>query len=190
MTRGPKPVLTSSGGGASGSVIEVGYSPVDIAQAASVGVAELAGAGGSTAGGGGPNTSGSRFYVTKAATCTGVRFFWRPNTSRTVRCSLWDNTAGTRLKQIDIAVVNQGIYSGTFASSQALTPGKLYAVSFYDLAGVDYSYINGIQSYVMPQYGGPHLIWNSWTAWSSSDVFPASSASTEKYPVEPIFTVP
>ena len=137
-------------------------------------------------------TSGTTFYLTQAGTCLGGQFYWAPNTTRTVRVSLWDFHTRTRLAFIDVSVSGTGTYSGTFASSVALNAYQTYTVSFFEMSGTDYSYFNSntssspVMGPLAPRPGGPGFEWGTWANWSGSDVFPASVAGTERYPVGPV----
>lgn len=159
---------------------------------------------------GGPVTSGSRFEMIAPASILGVRFYWASSgVARVVKASLWGPDT-TRLASVNLSVPNvSGEYEVLFAtpytlgSPGSLGPALLYkplAVTIYEAS--DYTLFNtnigsspGTGSAtptghpLFPFVGGNGIVWLGFNAWTGSDAYPATNAGTERYPVEPIFTV-
>lgn len=150
---------------------------------------------------------GSAFFFTSAATVTGAQFYWGDATSKTIRVKLWDNS-GNQLKSVDVAVNGAGWYTATFASSYSASPWIGYVVSHWETSGalswkfnmrgsagsplaVNFDTWNGTNSGTPPCYqAGAHFYWLAWNLWSTGDVIPTTGAGSEKYAIEPVFTVP
>jgi len=171
---------------------------VDMAQAAKTsGESTLCTLGNGTGNAAGQN-AGVKFVMTTDATCTGIRFYWNPNTSRTVRCNIWKVSNTTSQGSVDVSTSGSGTYTGTFSSPISLSKGVTYIASCWDTSGNDYTFVTGplvypnsTNSQTPGLCGGEYMIWVAWDNWSaSSNAFPSSNANTERYPVEPVFTVP
>jgi hypothetical protein len=145
--------------------------------------------------GGGSTTTGIWFYTLTSAHITGANFWWYPGTSRTVKCTLWDVHAGTATVTGTVSTTGVGSFTCSL-SSTALTSGKLYALTMWDTSGSDYSKFTFhtadpfSHEIPMPQRGGDYIMYNTWGAYASLDAFPDSPASNERYPIEPILTIP
>lgn len=78
-------------------------------------------------------TSGSVLIVTgNALVLTGLAFWWSGVGSRVIRLSLWNGATDTRITYVDVPVSTAGLYTGTFAVSQTLTPYTEYRISKWD----------------------------------------------------------
>jgi len=158
---------------------DVTFSPVGAIQNMDI----LASRGGTA---GGAQTNASEFYVTKSGlSAVGIKFYWLPATSRTIKCSLWQTSSTTRLANATTSTTGTGTYTCSFGA-QSLTAFQRYRVSFWDQSNTDYSYMTGPTVPAMPTLGGPYLMWNSWGNYSGTDTFPNSNAVSERYPVEPV----
>lgn len=138
-------------------------------------------------------TTGCKFSVTSAATVTGVRFYWAGATARTIKCCLRDvDAGGTILKTVDVSVNGAGIYTGTFASSQAITikgNGALYSVTIWEKSATEYSRwsTKPTTTPTLPFFVGVRLLWSNFSAWVAGDANPNNTSATEHYAVEPVF---
>lgn len=155
---------------------------------------------------------GTQFYFTTAATITGANFYWGDATSKTVRVKLWAADGGTLLKTVDVAVNGVGWYTATFASSYSAPAWTSYVISHWETSGalswkwnmrgvttnagppnnMDPFGWNGTQGNAPPApwQAGAHFFWQSWALWATGDVIPVTNAGTERYAIEPVFTVP
>jgi hypothetical protein len=137
-------------------------------------------------------TDGARFYVTiEGSKVAGANFWWFPATSRTIRCSLWDVDSSARLAMVDVPTTGTGAYTCTFPTAVTVAPYHRYDVTMRSLT-TDYSYFNtsSIPEVVptFPQFQ-LNFVWVSWAVYNNNDAAPNATATTEKHPIEPIFTV-
>ncbi len=144
-------------------------------------------------------TSGTQFVIyNKTATITGARFFWGAYAT-TVRVKLWATGNGTALKSIDVVTTNTpGWYTATFTTPQTSTPWQPYYISFWDTALSQYTIFNMFGSGDLwsgtnapnPILTGPYFAWMNWASWANGDAQPTGTATSERYPIEPVFTIP
>lgn len=147
--------------------------------------------------GAGSFTIGNRFFLTQAATITGVRFYWTSGGGAfTVKAVIWDNS-GTSQANCTVSVNASGVYTCTFVGSvsyPASELGKFWTVSFWENSGTKYSYTTASNFANLPTKPFPlgRYVWMVNDAeYASGDAYPTSTESgTNVYPVEPIFTVP
>lgn len=150
-------------------------------------------------------THGSRFFFLTAATITGARFYWGDAAAKTIRVKLW--VGGLQQKTVDVAVSGAGWYTATFASSYAAAAFTAVTVSYWETGGTlswKFNMRSTLGGIMYDAYGwngtnggapytiraGANFYWQSWALWASGDVFPNTEAGTERYPIEPIFSVP
>lgn len=156
-------------------------------QADRVQIAGLASAAGTTLTAGNYTTA-TRFFVDRAATLTGVRFWWPGGASRTIKVSLWD-AAGVRLASTTVAVNAAGLYVATFAA--ALTAGVIYRVSLWDNSGVSYLKTTSAAANVLVPArifaAGGGLYYEAITYFGAGDTFPNGTGS-EAYLMDPLVT--
>lgn len=79
-------------------------------------------------------TAGAAFTIDASVTILGLRFMYPGPTplANTIRCSVWDLTAGTRLGFIDVHTSDKNIYIGNFANPIVLTDiTHQYSISTY-----------------------------------------------------------
>lgn len=146
----------------------------------------------------GNQTSGCSFVVRPGVqlNLTGIRFYWAGTANETVRCKLWQNSLGL-MKTVDVVTAGDGIYTGTFSSPQVFGGGHSpfedrYVVSVWDVAGGKYTKSvttnYAIFCPAVPFFGGRRITWLSHKLWSAGDTGPASTATSEIYLVEPVFS--
>lgn len=84
-------------------------------------------------------TMGTAFFPAKSGlSCTGLRFYWVPAASRTIRCSLYSSAGGSALASVDVVVSATGYFTATFSSPVALSLGVDYIVAIYELSGTKF----------------------------------------------------
>lgn len=139
--------------------------------------------------GGGDYTSGNGFYVTRDATCTGMRFYWPGSSSITLRCSLYGAPSGA-LAYVDQVVSAAGIYAVTWGTPQALVPGTQYFISTYHNSTELRIFATVPYFPVTPYVGARSLVWTVLGAYASGDAKPVTQNNSDKIPAIPVFTVP
>ena len=139
--------------------------------------------------GGGDYTSGNGFYVTRDATCTGMRFYWPGSSSITLRCSLYGSPSGA-LAYVDQTVSAAGIYTVTWGRPQALVTGTQYFIST-DHSSNELRIVGTVPYFpVTPYVGARSLVWTMLGAYASGDAKPVTQNNSDKIPAIPIFTFP
>lgn len=157
---------------------------------------------------GGNQTSGCQFALANVDTMTGVKTFWfTDGTTYTLKCSLWDVGAGTRLASGTVGSVNTtGLYTCSFTSAytfSATQQGQLYDVTVWETSGAEYTSCNGWNNNVtmgsLPLLASPYHIYTSskgssgtsfqstFALYAGGDAKPTGAAGSEAYVVEPIW---
>ena len=82
-------------------------------------------------------TAGVFFVAARnGQSCTGVRFYWAEATVRSIKCSLWEVSSGTRVKNVTVNTSGSaGYFSATFATPQALTTSEQYVIGIWEASG-------------------------------------------------------
>ncbi len=152
----------------------------------------------SISGGGGSNSRGANFFVfTSGRFCTGARFFWASNTSRTIRVRLYEYTSTASVATVDVSVGTYGIYTGTFASAFALTPGLLYTISIWETTGTDTCRVaaGGVgctvwisSGFIQPFNGSTLYMLNGVNRTAAGDVMPNTADTGWISTVDPTIT--
>lgn len=124
-------------------------------------------------------TLGGRFVPTIAGkSLAGFDFYWKPGTSKTIKCSLWD-AAGTSLKTVNVAVTSANIYTATFASAQSLNPFAIYYVGYWTNDGSSTGYCVSRNDYVNSiDTVGPNI-----TATNIGSAYQINTAAIQNYGV-------
>lgn len=136
-------------------------------------------------------TVGTRWYVSRALRCLGVRAYWIvPSGTKTLKVSLWD-ASNTRLANASATISGSQVQSIYFATPYTLTPGSLYRSSAYQTDGTSYmkATISGVFDVMVPPrpfHAGAGLIFTQCTLYGAADTHPGSTAASEAYAVEPI----
>lgn len=130
-------------------------------------------------------TNGVEFYVTRAATCTGVRF--KGFVGRNYKVSLW-NLAGTRLATINTGALGaSGIVSQSFSSGVSLAAYTPYRISVWN--GTNETKTPIASRPIAPPYTqNPWVFITSNTYYTSADAYPNSITASGAHPLEPILT--
>jgi len=138
---------------------------------------------------GGNQTSGVQFYLVTAKTITGAKFRWL-TTSTTIKVSLWDVSAATRITSDTISTTGTGNYTITFTTSQSLSAFKRYSLTLYDTSTSNYTFFNftGTPT-TAPTFPllDSNTVWMQWKMWANGDANPTNVATSEVYPIEPTF---
>ena len=142
----------------------------------------------------------AQFFLTQPGVIYGIRFRWE-GTAKTIRCRLW--TTAALQADTSIAVPGSGTYSCYFSSPIQVTINtyQIFTVSVYDTSGAQYTKTTSalITAYFpstinaaigAPTFMGPGIIFTSISTWAANDsTIPTSTASTERYLVEPIYDI-
>lgn len=162
-----------------GALVDVGANWYSIANAAAATGAVASG---------GNFTVGGQFQISRALSCTGIKFYWKSvGGARTIRCKLWQG--GVAVGSVDFPVNASGVYTAPFLLPVALTPYIFFFATIWDTSGGNY--INSIAT--GSQKSGvsimPFCYAQLFTLFSSSagDHIPNNSSPNELYPVEPVF---
>lgn len=146
----------------------------------------------SSASAAGSYTPGISFLLSRAMTCTGVRFFWPSGTgTKTVKVSIW-NGAGTRLANGSASVTSNGILTINFSSSVSLNAGELYTIGYWETGGSIYikATLSTVNSWApaRPFYAGMGVFVEQITLFGTGDAKPTSTAGSEGYLCDPVLT--
>lgn len=146
----------------------------------------------SSASAAGSYTPGISFLLSRAMTCTGVRFFWPSGTgTKTVKVSIW-NGAGTRLANGSASVTSNGILTISFSSSVSLNAGELYTIGYWETGGSIYikATLSTVNSWApaRPFYAGMGVFVEQITLFGTGDAKPTSTAGSEGYLCDPVLT--
>jgi hypothetical protein len=140
-------------------------------------------------------TVGAVFVATTPMTITGARFYWS-GANKTVKVSIW-NAAGSVLATVNQATTGSAIYTVTFASPVSITTSGTYrdlTIGMYDTSAAVYQRITAATH--QPASSGTQVFMHGrGYGWISNAMFLAgdakpTSAGSETYPIEPVFTVP
>jgi hypothetical protein len=147
-----------------------------------------------------PNTATSAGALTlsmevafmKASTIVGVKGYWAGGAD-TIKCSLWDAPATTRLKTGTVVVSGAGNYTCDFSSTQAAAADTGYWFSVYGQDGTEYTAVITTSFPALPtilpnSYGTPMVILGN--SYSSGDIAPTNPITTQWTPAQPNFTTP
>ena len=152
----------------------------------------------------GSATSGVRFQLMRSGlTVVGVQTFWGDATPTTLKASLWGDAA-TRGASGTKAVAAVGWVFIPFTTPYIATWGNTTATdlvltaSIWDTSGARNTQLTNGKT-VMPGYpfffsglsgnavwGGPDLIWQTWSVFGAGDSIPATEGPNDTYPVEPV----
>ena len=148
-----------------------------VANCAAIGVSELSGG----------FTTGVRFVVSSdAIKCSGVKF-WGVS-GRSYRCSLW--TASGRVTYVDVGPMGAtGVTEAAFAAAQSLSGYTDYRVSIRETGGTYYNRITVSPPFESPLAMNPWVVITNLKAYATGDANPSGTASSERYPVEPLLTL-
>ena len=133
--------------------------------------------------GAGNYSTGSKFYVSKDCTCTGIRFSGANPAPYTLR--LW-NSSSSILATVS-ATGGAGPVTGTFSSPVSLTAGTQYFVTMYNAS--TYWQVAGATplGIVFPFSAAPIcLIDSRW--YAAGDAMPNTQSGAATYPVEPVLS--
>lgn len=75
---------------------------------------------------------GNTFLARGNCSATAIKFYHKASGTETIRVRLWDLIASTSIATATTSVSADGVYTVTFASSVALSKGKLYAAVCYN----------------------------------------------------------
>ena len=135
---------------------------------------------------------GTQFVVRRTGVvCTGIRFGWAITSNSTVSCKLWQG--GVAVATASASTTGAGIYTATFSSAYSMTNNLDYFVTVYDNTsgspGAQYPVMNITiaNAPTAPWFGGCYLDWISVNNYGAANGNPSSTASLERYPVEPVF---
>lgn len=146
-------------------------------------------------GAGNPNATGGSFtvgveaYFTKAVVVHGVRFF-PPVASKTIRASMW--TTSGLVTSVDLAVGPLKTYEAIFATPQDVPPFAVRRFSQWQTDGGSYAVQSNasLQSLpALPFLSSPSIVWRSMNNFVAGDANPSSTSASERYPVEPIYSI-
>lgn len=133
-------------------------------------------------------TTGGQFQISRALSCTGVRFYWQSvGGARTVRCKVWQG--GVALASVDIAVNASGVYTGTFAAPVSPDPYEFFYATVWETTGANYIDAKVAGSIIDDLPINPFCYAQLLTVFSNvaGDHIPNNSSPNELYPVEPVF---
>lgn len=148
----------------------------------------ILGAGNPTAGSG-SFTVGVEAYFTKAVTVYGVRFF-PPVANKTIRASMW--TTSGLVTSVDLAVGALRAYEALFTTPQDVPPFVVRRFSQWQTDGANYAVQTSgslLTLPALPFLSSPNLVWRGMNNFIALDANPSSTSASERYPVEPIYSV-
>jgi hypothetical protein len=136
-------------------------------------------------------TNGSTFMCLQTCNITGARFRTAVAGAHTIRVKLW--FGGASVASVDLACAGAGMYDAMFAGAYAVTADKIgesFKISMHETTGTSYTTATTTGAWAAPLTIGKayHLI-ELPRRYAAGDAEPTSSATTERYPIDPLIQV-
>lgn len=175
----------SGGGGGSDTSALLSFSPTDVFPIRSAFHADSG------------ETVGTQFCIRPgllAIQITGIRFYWNSAGGETIKCSLYDPTAGS-LATITIVTSGVGPYTATFASPYVVPPADyqlLLTAAIFETTLGTFFWVGGngppINTFTpaLPFFGGRRLVWSRFNRFAVGDGNPNLDGGNAWVPIEPV----